>query len=220
MRQTVWLLAPTTKYKNLEQLFCNRDLEVRRVGQHFTDVALSLYDARGLLVVDAEDDECRKAIMAGAAIMPLLAICDDRTTLPPGTLRVDSTEGDERIVHHVLDILNHPSNQRRYPRVRVDLKVKAGAQVRLAKNISFYGIWVEPAVDCHLGERLQMAIFLSDGAQISLDGWVVAKRPDGTAMRVRPCDDEDLLLWVHLLLGELSKSPLHGDVDPFGELFR
>ena len=39
------------------------------------------------------------------------------------------------------------------------------------------------------------------------------------AIRCRPASDADLLLWIHLLLGGLADSPLHGATDPLGVLF-
>ena len=53
----------------------------------------------------------------------------------------------------------------------------------------------------------------------ALSASVVARREDGVALRCRPRTDEDLLLWIHLLLGGLADSPLHGATDPLGVLF-
>ncbi len=220
MNHTVWLLAPRTSYSGLESLLIKRGVEVHRVTSHFTDAALSLYGANGLLLVDADTDEGKAAVNAGAALMPLLAICSPQTDLPPKSLRVDPAEGDEHIVHHLLDVLNGGHEQRRHPRVRVSLKVLINGQTRTAKNISFYGVWLEPEGPWRIGESVRVQVSVADGATIELDGQVVAKRRYGTAIRIRPIEDQDLLLWVHLLLGELSRSPLHSDIDPFGELFR
>ena len=65
----------------------------------------------------------------------------------------------------------------------------------------------------------QPRVQLDDGAEIALEGRVVARRDGGLAVRCRPVSDADLLLWIHLLIGALEDSPSHADVDPFGPLF-
>lgn len=86
-------------------------------------------------------------------------------------------------------------------------------------DISLYGLRCAPAGALADGAAVDATVALGDGAQIHLAGVVVDRRGDTVALRCRPATDADLLLWVHLLIGELEKSPLHAELDPFGPLF-
>lgn len=86
-------------------------------------------------------------------------------------------------------------------------------------DLSLHGLRGTPAGPFDPGAAVAATVTLADGARIRLLGEVVACRADTLALRCRPASDADLLLWIHLLIGELEKSPLHGDSDPLGPLF-
>jgi hypothetical protein len=87
-------------------------------------------------------------------------------------------------------------------------------------DISMYGVFIAPIHGSGIGDEVQVVATLDDGAEVCLSGTVVNLRDGGIAVRCRPTHDQDLLLWIHLLLGELAKSPRFADLDPFGPLFR
>lgn len=86
-------------------------------------------------------------------------------------------------------------------------------------DLSLHGLRGTPAGPFEPGAAVAATVTLPDGARIRLLGEVVDRRADALALRCRPASDADLLLWIHLLIGELEKSPLHGDSDPLGPLF-
>ena len=112
------------------------------------------------------------------------------------------------------------SQFRRYPRVPIALSARVETVEYQVANASLYGVWMTGPLPGHVGESIELDVTMSDGAQVTLDGTVVANRDGGIAVRTRPRRDIDLVLWLHLILGELEKSPLYSDVDPFGPLFR
>ena len=183
-------------------------------------VAVAVYDGRGLLVLDARKPPGQAALAAhDTALVPVLAVAPAELSLPPAVLRL-LPDKPEVMAHHVREVLSHPSNLRRHPRVRADLAVTIdGAQSR-SLDVSLYGLWVDPMPEGLLeGASVAVRVALEDGAQVQLDGHVVARRGTGAAVRCRPASDADLLLWLHLLLGGLVDSPLHGQADPLGALF-
>ncbi|MEZ4430838.1 MAG: hypothetical protein R3F65_00380 [bacterium] len=86
-------------------------------------------------------------------------------------------------------------------------------------DLSLHGLRGTPAGPFDPGAAVAATVTLADGARIRLLGEVIARRADALALRCRPASDADLVLWIHLLIGELEKSPLHGDSDPLGPLF-
>ncbi|MCB9552304.1 MAG: hypothetical protein H6705_10560 [Myxococcales bacterium] len=86
-------------------------------------------------------------------------------------------------------------------------------------DLSLHGLRGTPAGPFEPGAAVAATVTLADGARIRLLGEVVARHADALALRCRPASDTDLVLWIHLLIGELEKSPLHGDSDPLGPLF-
>ena len=220
MRARVWLLASESARRGLEHALRERSIECVRVVANFADVAVSLYDATGLLVIDTDHPDAMNALNEGAALVPVLAIAGREVSLPAEVMRLDTTDDDDRMAHHIAEILNQGGNVRRYPRVAVDLPVQIDGQRFRLKDVSMYGVWIETHGAYKTGQDFEMCVTLTDGAPVYLLGSVVGERGDGLAVRVRPLADSDLLLWLHLLLGELANSPIHADADVFGPLFR
>jgi hypothetical protein len=121
--------------------------------------------------------------------------------------------------HYVLEVISKETNLRRHPRVDLDVSLKIQGRTYRTRNVSLYGVLVDGKCPWESGTRLEILLAVEDGARLNLKGEVVAVREADVALRVRPVTDEDLLLWVHLILGELADSPLHGDFDPLGDLF-
>ncbi len=198
MSPTVWILGRTDELAALE---------------------VAVYDGRGALLVDARGPEGAAALAAhDSALVPLLAVAAPDAPLPEGTLRL-VPDTPATMAHHVREVLALPSNLRRHPRIRVDLAVSVGGVASRTRDVSLYGLWAEPAPAVAEGHAVALRVALADGAEIHLDGRVIARRGEGAAIRCRPASDADLLLWIHLLLGGLADSPLHGATDPLGVLF-
>lgn len=220
MSPTVWILGRTDELAALEVALRDDGVEVRRApSTDLEAVVLAVYDGRGLLLVDARGPE-GKAALAGhdSALVPLLAVAAPETALPEGTLRL-VPDAPATMAHHVREVLALPSNLRRHPRIRVDLAVSVDGVSSRTRDVSLYGLWAEPAPAVAEGQAVSLRVALADGAEIHLDGRVIARRGEGAAIRCRPASDADLLLWIHLLLGGLTDSPLHGATDPLGVLF-
>ena len=111
-------------------------------------------------------------------------------------------------------------NLRRYPRVPVNLKGVFNGQDVSIKDVSMYGLWLETVIEDSASNVANIEVVLSDGARVHLSGTVVDRREGGVAIRCRPRSDNDLVLWIHLILAELADSPLHANADIFGPLFR
>ena len=219
MRSRVWLLAHSGRLGKLEVALRERGADVQRVSHDMADLALSVYDASGLLLVDATSHEGVDALRAGVALLPVLAIAAETVELPPGVMRVSPLDEGDALAHQVGEVLSAGRNLRQHPRARVNLRARIGRFSSTARDVSFYGLWLDPAGPWTEGQALPVTLVLSDGARLSLDGTVVGLRDAGAAVRCRPSSDMDLVLWVHLLLGALEDSPLHRDADPFGPLF-
>ncbi len=222
MPAEVWFVGPQTpRLSRLERALTDAGIPARHgAPDDMTQVILQLYDARGLLLVDAEDAEGRSALdTRDAALIPTIALAEPDRALPDGILRLNPALDDSVAVHHIRDVLAEPGNLRRHPRVPVALPAKVGAHESTTRDISLYGLWVTPASDHTEGEPVTVRVQLPGDATIELDGRVVSRRPDGAAIRTRPRSDEDLLLWINLLLEHLADSPLHADADPFATLF-
>jgi hypothetical protein len=102
----------------------------------------------------------------------------------------------------------------------VDLAASIDQDDCRIRDASLYGVWLTSRIRKQAGDEVSLAVRLSDGAVVHLSGRVVTIRDGGLAVRTRPSKDADLVLWLHLILGELASSPLHADADPFGPLFR
>lgn len=218
----VWFVGPVTpRLGRLEGALTGAGVPVRHgAPDDMTQVILQLYDARGLLLVDASDAGGRVALdTRDSALIPILALAEPDCALPEGILRLNPGLDETVAVHHIRDILNEPGNLRRHPRVPVQLDATVGSTETTTRDISLYGVWVSPAPDHTEGEAVTVRLRVADDANIDLDGRVVSRRPDGAAIRTRPRTDEDLLLWINLLLEHLADSPLHADSDPFATLF-
>lgn len=220
MDARVWLLAPETAWEELMDALASKGVDVVRLAMSVGDAAASLYDATGLLLVDLEHSEAATALSTGATLVPVVVLADQEASIPAHALRLDIRQEPMEMAHHILEILNQGGNVRRYPRVSVDLPATVDGETFRVRDVSMYGAWIEPCRNHDTGDELEVVVHLQDGAQLTLLGRVVGQRSEGLAVRVRPAGDSDLLLWLHLLLGELAKSPIHADADVFGPLFR
>lgn len=222
MKPGIWLLAADDVLVDLEAALRADGLDVARTTADAVEqVVAAAYDGRGLLLVDARTP-AGLAVLAerSAAALPVLALAEDAVELPVGVLRLPVDLEVDMLHHHVREVLNQPSNLRRHPRVRVSLPAAVdGAPGWKLRDASLYGMWIEPAGDLDVGRGVEVTVVLEDGASVALSGRVLAVRGEGAAVRCRPTTDEDLLLWIHLILGGLATSPLHADADPFGPLF-
>ncbi|MCA9540827.1 MAG: PilZ domain-containing protein, partial [Myxococcales bacterium] len=183
------------------------------------DAALALYDGGGVAVIDVRGPKGQAALQASTiALVTVVAIAEASVPLPEGVRRMSPGE-PETMAYHIAELLNQKEDLRRHPRVPVALPVDLQPGKATARNLSLYGMWVEPAGHWPEGAEVWPRVQLDDGAEIALEGRVVARRDGGLAVRCRPVSDADLLLWIHLLIGALEDSPSHADVDPFGPLF-
>lgn len=216
----IWLVAEGGGLSGLAAALAERGIALHRADDGLPAAALELYHGGGLVLVDARTTFGRAALAdGGRALVPVVAIAPPDVPLPDGVLRL-LPDAPARMAHHLVEVLAEPSNLRRHPRVPIALPVRIAGQVLETVDVSLYGLRVVPdgpwadAAGPH-----EAAVYLADGASIALDVQVVARRSDGVALRGRPSTDEDLLLWIHLILGGLEHSPLHADADPFGPLF-
>ena len=220
MRNRVWLMAQPEKYVSLERALVHKDLIVSRIHDQFSDFMFSLYDATGLLLIDGDHPESAAVLRAGGALVPVLAIADQNLDAADEVMRMSPAQELNDMIFHIVEILNQKADLRRYPRAPVNLEAEVNGHRCRVLNASMYGVWINDACGQRVGDPVNAVITLSDGACLQLDGQVVAAREDGAAVRVRPKSDADLVLWLHLILGALSESPLHRNIDPFGPLFR
>ncbi len=228
MSSSLWLLAQPDRWQRLEQELHHRVIKVTRVSEGLAELSASLYDADGLLVIDREHSEAAQAINMGTTLVPVLVLASPDATLAEGILSLDASMDPEKMSHHLIETMNAGGDVRRYPRVPLTLmaRVETPAQSYDATLVdaSLYGGRLELTVDeAHwprTGVDVEVSVYLEDSAEVRLSGRVVANREGGLAVRLRPTNDSDLVLWLHLLLGELSNSPLYADADPFGPLFR
>lgn len=186
--------------------------------------ALALYDGGGAVIVDARDPAGRAALVAhGAELVPVLALAPAKIPLPTNVLRLEPRPVEE-MAHHVSDVLRAPSELRRHPRVPARLPIalrSPDGEVRVdthTVDLSLYGLRAMTD-DARLDGEVSASVTLSDGARVRLVGQVVDRRDGHLALRCRPASDDDLVLWIHVLITELERSPLHHDLDPFGPLF-
>jgi len=219
--KTVWLLADSGALRPLERYLVERGIDVKRAADHdLADVAIGSYDGQGLLVLDARrSDRLARLRSHEQALVPMLAVAPLSAKLPDGVLRLDAMTPPDRMGHYVMEVIAKETNLRRHPRVSLDVALQIQGKTYRSRNVSLYGILIEGECPWSTGTRLDILLSVEDGAKLSLQGEVVATRRNEVALRVRPVTDEDLLLWVHLILGELADSPLHDDFDPFGDLF-
>ncbi len=217
----VWLVAESGGLSGLDAALDERGVELRRTEEaRLPDAAFELYDGVGVVVVDARSTVGRSVLADSArALVPVIGIAPAEIELPDGVLRL-VPEAPDRMAHHLVEVLAEPRNLRRHPRVPTQLPVRIDDQVLETADVSLYGLRVQPDGPwARFGAALDGAVYLDDGARIELDLTVVDRRSDGVALKARPRTDEDLLLWIHLILEGLERSPLHADADPFGALF-
>lgn len=217
----VWLVAESGGLSGLSAALEARGVQLRRRGdERLPEVAFEVYDGAGLVVVDARSTVGRSVLADSArALMPVIGIAPPELALPEGVFRL-TPEAPDRMAHHLVEVLAEPDNLRRHPRVPTALPARIGDQVLETVDLSLYGLRVQPDGPwAETDAALDGAVYLDDGARIELDLRVVARRSDGVALRGRPRTDEDLLLWIHLILQGLERSPLHAGADPFGALF-
>jgi hypothetical protein len=182
-------------------------------------LAEQTYDARGAVVVDLEWPGA-PALLEGpqTVLLPLLVGAEATRPLPAGAFRLRPDFERAELLHHVAEVLRTRRNLRRHPRVPVELPVSAGGVNAKTRNVSLYGLRLAGQA-LSAGWTGALEVGLADGAVIRLRARVVARPDEDTALAVRPLEDTDLVVWLHLLLERLARSPLHEDVDPFGPLF-
>lgn len=221
VKPTVWAIQGTGISATLLAALRIRGVEVHVVEPDAVlSAAVGLYGGRGAVLVDARGPTGRALVASAAAhLVRVIAIARAEHALPDGVLPLRPGAVDAQ-VHHILDVLHATTNLRRHPRVPAALPVEIEAERAQTVDISLYGLWVAPSgAWSATSGPVELKVVLSDGARVRLTGHVVDRRGDGIALRCEPVDDEDLLLWVHLLIGALEQSPLYRDVDPFGPLF-
>lgn len=221
MTVTIWMAGPVGRAPGLAPALQRAGLRTANVaGTTVAELAGVTYDGRGLIVLDARDPEGRRLLAApDIHALPVIAVADEDEPLPGGVLRLVPGADADALAHHVREVVNEPRNLRRHPRVPVDLPVAVNGEWVRARDASLYGIRVSPDPGAADGAAVELTVRLDDGATIGLEGRVVARRGEGSAIRCRPCSDQDLLLWLHLILGGLAHSPLHADADPDDLLF-
>ncbi|MEE2789268.1 MAG: hypothetical protein VX589_18165 [Myxococcota bacterium] len=218
---SIWLWAEDGRFESLERALVQLNHPPQRIHGDLLEWATSLYGRRGLLMVDGARPDVAGALVTTAALLPVLVLghCEDVPTSVDVMVMEDVSDA-VRCAHHITDVLTQHTGQRRYPRVRIHLIGELDGQSCAITDVSMYGVFVEQGPIPVDEQRVQLRISLSDGAIVNLTGAVVNRRQGGFAIRCMPDADMDLLLWLHLLIGELEKNPLLGDVDPFGPLFR
>ena len=219
-RSRVWIHAQENTLLDLERMLLSKHVNVTRLEGAIDDAFLSMYDTAGVLVVDHRSSNPVKTMLKGTALLPVLMVAPPHFELPDDALRISPALKPDEMAHHILELLAGTSQFRRYPRVPVALTAQIEKIQYQIQNASLYGVWMTGPLPAHAGESIELNVIMSDGAQVILDGTVVSNRDGGVAVRTRPRQDIDLVLWLHLILGELDKSPLYSDVDPFGPLFR
>ena len=217
---SVWLVAQGSRLNEMEAALKQNGIIVDRISDDVFETALNLYGARGLLLIDAAHPNLDAIAASGRALVPVMIVGHQIGLPVEGTMVLRDVSDIPKATQHILDILNERDNQRRYPRAPVDLSANIGGRKGRIRDVSMYGVFVTCEHVYALDAQIQVVISLGDGAQIHLDGTVVNHRDGGVAVRCRPKRDQDLLLWLHLLLGELSKNPRFADIDPFGPFFR
>jgi hypothetical protein len=220
MSQTVWIVGGG-RVDPLASGLLEAGITVRQGGAALIgEAVVGAYDGQGLLLLDAATEGGSEALgSADVALLPVLAIADDEVALPAGVMRLPSSLDGTGRLHHVREVLAGPRNLRRHPRVPVDLPARVGPRETRTVDASLYGVRVVPGGALGVGEAVELAVVVGEGAEALLEGRVVAVRDGAAAIRCRPRRDQDLLLWIHLLLEGLEHSPLHGDGDPFAALF-
>ena len=219
-RSRIWLCADETDLLDLDRVLNQKQFKVTRISESIDEFVLSMYDTAGILVVDFRSHDPVKTMLKGAALLPVLMVAPQQFELPEDSLRISPDLSADEMAHHIQELLAGTSQFRRYPRVPVSLEARIGKTPYKIGNASLYGVWITGPLPGQPGESIELIVSMSDGAQVILDGNVVDNRDGGIAVRTRPRRDLDLVLWLHLILGELDKSPLYSDVDPFGPLFR
>jgi hypothetical protein len=216
MTPVIWIVGELARAPGLTGALTAAGFDLSRASGVLDGLAEATYDGRGLVLLDAADDRGRAALAdPGLCAVPVLALAAADERLPPGVLRLVVGHPLDELVHHVGAVLAEPRNLRRQPRVPVDLPVRIDGHAATARDVSLYGMWLSPGPALAPGTPVELAVQLGDGANVALTGRVLARRGEGMAVRCRPCSDQDLLLWLHLILGGLERSPLHADADPF-----
>jgi hypothetical protein len=222
MKQRVWILGPLPRAAGLADALHRDGVEVvSATADDLAEIASAAYDGQGVLVLDLSSPRARDALETSPAVrcVTVLAVLAEGESAPDGTLPLPAEEAASALSHHIREVLAEGSNLRRHPRVPVDLDARVDGRPTRLRDASLYGAWIQPVEGVHRGQDVVLEVRLEDGGGVALTGRVVAVRGDGAAVSCRPRGEGDLLGWVHLLLGELEKSPLHPEPDPFGPLF-
>jgi hypothetical protein len=216
---TLFTLGDTALIRRWSEWLQSAGYAVRPGPSALQSLAEQTYDARGAVLVDLEWPGA-PVLLDGpqTVLVPLLVAANAARPLPDGALRLRPDFERAELLHHVAEVLRTRRNLRRHPRVPVELPVYAGVVQAKTRNVSLYGLrLVGQALSAGWTGGLEVG--LADGTVIRLRARVVARPDDDTALAVRPVEDTDLVVWLHLLLERLARSPLHEDVDPFGPLF-
>ncbi|MGC6418881.1 MAG: PilZ domain-containing protein [Bradymonadia bacterium] len=219
-KQQVWLYATEGTWQELAAALTTRGVVVNRISADIDEALLALYDSQGIMVVDTQAPGATTAIERGLAFLPLAAIAPTSAELSQDIYRLNCTLSASELAHHILELSSESTQFRRYPRVPVTLRALVDGVECEVSNVSLYGVFVSHISGLTIGTEFEMSVFMSDGARVNLNGRVVAARDTGLAVRTRPAQDIDLVVWLHLMLSELDKSPIYADADPFGPLFR
>ena len=193
---------------------------VHRLSADIDNALLALYDSQGIMVVDAQAPGAKAAIERGLAFLPLAAIAPTTAELSQDIYRLNCALSASELAHHILELSAENTQFRRYPRVPVALRAVVDGVECQVSNASLYGVFISQVPGLTIGPEVEVSVFMSDGARVNLGGRIVAERETGLAVRTRPAQDIDLVVWLHLMLSELDKSPIYADADPFGPLFR
>lgn len=222
MSPRVWILGPLPRAAGLADALRSDGVQVVSATEEgLAGIASAAYDGQGVLIADLSSPRAREALETSPAVrcVTVLAVADENEPVPDGALPLPADEPASALSHHIREVLAEASNLRRHPRVPVDLDARVGGRPTRLRDASLYGAWIQPIEGVHAGQDVVVEVRLEDGGGVALTGRVVAVRGDGAAVSCRPRGEGDLLGWVHLLLGELEKSPLHPEPDPFGPLF-
>lgn len=221
MSATAFFLGPSRAQPELEKALLRMGVKVDSVAYDALDtLAVEAYDGHGVLIIDERQPEAAVALASHATtLLPTILVATSVQVVPKSAFWLRRQANVERMAEHVLEVVNEPANLRQSPRVSVILPMDINGIPALARNVSLYGIAIDMVPGFIRGRACDITVPMAGGAIIKLTGEVVDARGDKLAIRCRPNDAPDLLVWLYYLLGELEDSPLHGRSDPAQSLF-